>query len=164
MSLDARSEALYSLYRSRYGWRYPNYLELCGHLVEGSMARGTTRQSLAHEFYAIEKLDAGSDFRVTAMEMADQGGRTVENLLPSMVELANTPEGRISKDVIRFNTANLGDRVLFVWRFTVGHEYHRRYGEELDWNAFEVASRALSQTEIDSRLRSFVATAAVGNP
>lgn len=71
-----------------------------------------------------------------------------------MVQLANTIEGRNSADVIRFNTSILGDEVLFVWRFTVEHEYRRRYNEQLNWDEFEAASRELIQTEIDSRLRS----------
>ena len=157
MSLGARSQALYGLYRSRYGWKDSDYLEFCGHFVEGSLRRGTTRESLFQEFYAIERLDPGSDFRATTGELANQAGRSVEDFAPMILDLANTPEGRLSKDVIRFNTAKLGDEILFVWRFTVGHEYQRRYNEQLDWNGFEAASRELEQSEIDSRLRSIAA-------
>ena len=151
--MGPRSQALYGLYRSRYGWKEPDYLEFCGHFVEGSLRRGTTRESLSQEFYAIEKLDPGSDFRATAVELANQAGRSVEDFAPLVLDLANTPEGRSNKDVIRFNTATMGDGILFVWRFTVGHEYQRRYNEPLDWIGFEAASRELEQSEIDSRLR-----------
>ena len=87
----------------------------------------------------------------------------MEDFLVWAMDQATTREGRINPDVTRFNTAYLADGALSVWRFAVGHEYQRRYGESLDPDLFEAASRELSQTEIDSRLRSIAAKANAGN-
>jgi hypothetical protein len=147
-------QALYSKCRDRYGWEPSDWLDFCGQLVEGSMARGSTREALGQEFYAIERLDPGSDLRATAGAIADAAGVTIAEFLPRALKEAEGPE-RPSPDVVRFMTVMLGDGTLSVWRFTVGQEYHRRYGEQLDPNAFEAPSRELSQTEIDVLLRSF---------
>jgi len=154
MGLGPVSQELYDRYRSRYGWEAPTLLDFCGELVAGSLERGATKEGLGEEFYAIRSIDPGAYLLITSGEITDRAGLTEEDFPPLVLDRAHSAI-KNPADIVRFDTASLGDNVLFVWRFTVGYEYYRRYSEQLDPTPGEPESRgALTQEEIDRVLRS----------
>jgi len=154
MNLGPVFQELYDRYRSHYGWEAPTLLDFCGGLVAGSLERGTTKEGLAREFYAVDSIGAGSGLLITAGEIGMRAGLTEQDYMPLVLHRAH---GAIKnpEEIVRWDTATLGDGVLFVWKFTVGYEYYRHYDEQLDPNAGKPKSSGeLTQEGIDKVLRS----------